>query len=106
MAEDSSKDSSTNEQNIIVDRRSKLRRKTDSCDNELPECAGTFANLEVRVQTLEKDRDKTERKLHALYNSVAKLYQIKQIIIGWAIAAGTIASFVYSNLSSIKAMFR
>ena len=104
MAEDSSKDSS--EHYILVDRRSKGRRVTDNCDDALPECAAGFANLEIRVQTLEKERAKTEKKLSVLYNSVSKLYQLKQMVIAWAIAAGTIASFIYSNLTTIKSMFK
>lgn len=105
MAEDSERDSNTKEHFITVDRRNRNRRASDFCDEVIPDCAGNFANLEVRVQTLEKNCDKVDRKISLLHNSVAKLYQIKQIVMAWAIAAGTIASFIYSNLSTIRDMF-
>lgn len=106
MAEDIRHDSTTLEHVILVDRRNKHRRTSDSCDDITPDCAATFANLEIRVQVLEKFCEKIERRIALIHNSVAKLHQIKQMVMAWAVAAGTIASFIYSNLSTIRDMFR
>lgn len=105
MAEDSDREYNIKDNFNLGDRRNRHRRSTDSCVDTLPECAGNFANLEVRVQTLEKNCEKTDKRISLLHNSIAKLYQLKNIVVAWAIAAGTIASFIYSNLATIKHLF-